>query len=45
MAKLSELREIIHTNKIRGYSHYNKKQLIVLLEEKKDYYQMRRQNR
>ncbi len=32
--KLSELREILHKNKIRGYLHYDKKQLIVLLREK-----------
>ena len=31
--KLSELREILHKNKIRGYLHYDKKQLIVLLRE------------
>ena len=34
MAKLSELREILLTNQIDGYMHYNKKQLIVLLGEK-----------
>ena len=34
MAKLPELREILHKNKIREYSHYDKKQLIVLLREK-----------
>ena len=34
MTKLSELREILRTSKIRGYSHYDKKQLIVLLGEK-----------
>ena len=34
MAKLPELREILHKNKIRGYSHYDKKKLIVLLREK-----------
>ena len=33
MVKLSELREILHKNKIRGYLHYDKKQLIVLLRE------------
>ncbi len=31
--KPSELREILHKNKIRGYLHYDKKQLIVLLGE------------
>ena len=31
--KLSELREILDKNKIRGYLHYDKKQLIVLLRE------------
>ena len=34
MAKLSELREILLTNQINGYMHYDKKQLIVLLGEK-----------
>ena len=34
MAKLSELREILVTNQIKGYMHYDKKQLIVLLGEK-----------
>ena len=34
MAKLSELREILVTNQINGYMHYDKKQLIVLLGEK-----------
>ena len=34
MIKLSELREILHENKIRGYSHYTKKHLIELLREK-----------
>ena len=33
MVQLSELREILHKNKIRGYLHYDKKQLIVLLRE------------
>ena len=33
MIKLSELKEILYTNKIRGYSHYTKKQLIELLKE------------
>ena len=32
--KLPELRDILRTNKIRGYSHYDKKQLVVLLREK-----------
>ena len=31
MAKLSQLREILLTNQINGYMHYDKKQLIVLL--------------
>ena len=34
MAKLSQLREILLTNQINGYMHYDKKQLIVLLGEK-----------
>ena len=34
MTKLSELREILLTNQINGYMHYDKKQLIVLLGEK-----------
>ena len=33
VVKLSELREILHKNKIRGYLHYGRKQLIVLLRE------------
>ena len=32
--KLPELREILREKKIKGYSHYNKKQLIKLLQEK-----------
>ena len=31
MLKHSELREILATNQIKGYMHYDKKQLIVLL--------------
>ena len=34
MAKLSQFREILLTNQINGYMHYDKKQLIVLLGEK-----------
>ena len=34
MAKLSQLREILLTNQMNGYMHYDKKQLIVLLGEK-----------
>ena len=34
MTRLPELREILRENKIKGYSHYNKKQLIELLKEK-----------
>ena len=34
MLKHSELREILATNQIKGYMHYDKKQLIVLLGEK-----------
>ena len=34
MIKLSELREILYANKIKGYSHYTKKQLIEFLEER-----------
>ena len=34
MAKLSQLREILLTNQINGYMHYDKKQLIVLLGKK-----------
>ena len=34
MIKLSELRDILHQNKLRGYSHYTKKDLIELLREK-----------
>ena len=34
MIKLSELKEIPYTNKIRGYSHYTKKQLTELLNER-----------
>ena len=34
MLKLPELRAILRENKIKGYSHYNKKQLIKLLREK-----------
>ena len=33
MIKLSELREILYTNKIRGYSYNTKKQLIVFLKK------------
>ena len=32
--KLPELREILRQNKIKGYSHYNKKQLVELLKGK-----------
>ena len=32
--KLPELREILRQNKIKGYSHYNKKELVELLREK-----------
>lgn len=32
--RLPELREILRENKVKGYSHYNKKQLIELLKEK-----------
>ena len=34
MAKLSQLREILLTNQMNGYMHYDNKQLIVLLGEK-----------
>ena len=34
MIKLSELKEILYANKIRGDSHYTKKQLIELLKER-----------
>ena len=34
MIKLSELKEILYANKIRGYSHYTKKQLIELFKER-----------
>ena len=34
MVKLPELREILRQNKIKGCSHYNKKQLIELLKGK-----------
>ena len=34
MIKSSELREILYANKIKGYSHYTKKQLIEFLEER-----------
>ena len=34
MIKLPELREILRQNKIKGYSQYNKKQLVELLKEK-----------
>lgn len=32
--RLPELREILRKNKIKGYSHYNKKQLIEVLKER-----------
>ena len=34
MLKLPELRKILRENKIKGYSHYTKKQLIELLKAK-----------
>ena len=34
MIKLSELKEILYANKIKGYSHYTKKQLIEFLKER-----------
>ena len=34
MIKLSELKEILYENKIKGYSHYTKKQLIEFLKER-----------